>query len=114
MLMRFHSKTLRRRSNRMTSLRVYKGLLQSVIQVPPSKSYANRLLILAALKSTPFIIHNLPMAEDVQFLVQCLNKLGLAITKNSNSVTVTGSFPACESEDLSLDVGEGGTTARFL
>src|SRR5665647_2587545 len=36
------------------------------------------------------------------------------MTQNNNSVTVSRSFPACESDDLSFDVGEGGTTARFL
>lgn len=96
------------------SLKVKKGILPSVIKVPGSKSYANRMLILAALKIEAFTLHCVPTASDVSWLIKCLKEIGLSVTSEGNSLTIHNSFPACESEGKSLEVGEGGTTARFL
>lgn len=99
----------------MKSLIVKPGPLPSVIQVPASKSYANRALILAALKPEKFVIHNLPQASDVTFLVQALKQIGLNLNMENGVVTVLNSFPACEIPNgATIEIGEGGTTARFL
>ncbi len=99
----------------MKSLNVKAGLLPSVIHIPPSKSYANRALILAALKPEKFVIHNLPEASDVTFLVKAFKKIGLNLSLENGIVTVLNSFPACEiSNGATIEIGEGGTTARFL
>ena len=99
---------------RMVSLKVKQGSLPKVVHVPSSKSYANRALILAALKPTPVILKNIPNSTDVTILLSCLKQLGLEITTQENGVTIKGSFPACETQGMELNVGEGGTTARFL
>jgi 3-phosphoshikimate 1-carboxyvinyltransferase len=98
----------------MMSLKVKKGKLPSVIKIPGSKSYANRMLILAALRPTAFTLHNVPAASDVSWLIKCLKQIGLSIVRDEDSLTVQNSFPACEREGETLEVGEGGTTARFL
>jgi 3-phosphoshikimate 1-carboxyvinyltransferase len=98
----------------MMSLKVKKGGLPSVINIPGSKSYANRMLVLAALKSHAFTLYNVPTASDVSWLVKCLIEIGLSIDFNGDSLTILNSFPSCEVEGMSLEVGEGGTTARFL
>lgn len=85
-----------------------------MVKVPTSKSYANRVLILAAMKESPVTIRNLPEATDVTFLVEALKKAGLIISQSSTSLTIENSFPACESDDVQIEAGEGGTTARFL
>jgi len=99
----------------MKSLIVKPGLLPSVIHVPPSKSYANRALILAALKPEKFVIHNLPEASDVTFLVKAFKQIGLNLSLENGVATVLNSFPACEIPNGAIiEIGEGGTTARFL
>src|SRR5687768_7350158 len=98
----------------MSTLQISKGSLPRIVKVPPSKSYANRALILAALKESPVTISNLPEASDVTFLVQALEKIGLRIKSQNAELTIETSFPQCESNDVTIDVGEGGTTARFL
>jgi 3-phosphoshikimate 1-carboxyvinyltransferase len=100
----------------MKSLKIDPGLLPSIIKVPASKSYANRALILAALKAAPFTISNLPKATDVTFLLEALEKIGLIISRpDEGCLRVDNSFPACEHESIAeIYVGEGGTTARFL
>lgn len=98
----------------MSTLKISKGNLPTIVKVPSSKSYANRALILAALKESPVALQNLPQATDVLFLVEALKKVGLKITQNSSELIIENSFPLCEREDLSIEVGEGGTTSRFL
>lgn len=98
----------------MKSFNVYKGLLNSAINLPSSKSYANRILILAAvLPETPAIL-KLPKASDVANLLNCLHDLGLKTEQHHNALKFTNTFPACESTSKELNVGDGGTTARFL
>jgi len=86
------------------------------IKVPTSKSYANRLLILAAVSKETIKIVGLPKSTDVKFMLDCLIKIGLKIQFQEDSVTIENSFPECEdgNDDIDLDTGDGGTTNRFL
>lgn len=98
------------------TLKVEPGFLAESISLPASKSHANRFLILAARRGVGTIVRQLPMSDDVQLLLQSLRALGLDI-RGENDVVFHNSFPACESVEttpLLLEVGEGGTTARFL
>jgi 3-phosphoshikimate 1-carboxyvinyltransferase len=95
------------------------------INVPSSKSYSNRLLILGALYPGPIRIQNISLSTDVLNLIECLKRIGLEIEEDINQhseavVTIHNSFPQCE-EDIDDDQdtirlmgGDGGTTNRFL
>ena len=61
------------------------------IQLPASKSISNRTLIIQALCSDPFEIHNLSEAKDTQVLQQILND-----------------------SSKEINVGDAGTAMRFL
>ena len=99
----------------MMTFKIEPGLLPQTIQVPKSKSYANRALILAALKKAPVRLKQLPLASDVTILLEALKSVGLSIKTERNETVVLNSFPECESPaGASVKVGEGGTTARFL
>jgi 3-phosphoshikimate 1-carboxyvinyltransferase len=99
----------------MTTLKIEPGLMPDRIQIPGSKSYANRALILAAVKKSTVTLTQLPEASDVTFLLQALRSVGLRLEESPGQVSVVNSFPACESEvGATIAVGEGGTTARFL
>lgn len=98
----------------LASLNLKHGSMINEVHVPSSKSYANRALILAAIKNSPVTLQNLPESTDVTILLACLKELGLTVSSSGHTVTIEGSFPACESSDKRLEVGEGGTTARFL
>ena len=95
-----------------------RGLLSvQRFRAPTSKSYAARLLILAALKSNPVKIFDVPDSSDVLTLLDCLKKIGLRISRIGPDVVIENSFPACEPLDappLTLSTGDGGTTNRFL
>lgn len=99
----------------MQTLRIKKKSLLKSIDIPTSKSYANRALILCSiLQDSPFI-HEIPQATDVSNLLACLKEIGVAFQYDENQIKFLNSFPACEKkEEVVLSVGEGGTTARFL
>jgi len=94
---------------------IQKGNLPSVVEIPTSKSYANRALILGALKPQSVMIENISEADDVKFLIAGFEKIGLICHKSTSSVEITNQFPSCENtEECTIEIGEGGTTARFL
>jgi len=87
------------------------------IKVPSSKSYANRVLILASLCTEPVEVLNLPKSTDVNILINCLKEVGLSISEVEDGIRIENSFPACEKDiqnELTLESGDGGTTNRFL
>lgn len=87
------------------------------IEIPSSKSYANRALIIGALKGNGFIVKNLSYSTDVSNLIDCLRQVGLKITQSNSEVTFHNKFPECEIKSntpIALKTGDGGTTNRFL
>jgi 3-phosphoshikimate 1-carboxyvinyltransferase len=102
----------------MASLNLKAGGLPIKIDLPPSKSYANRAIILAALQKKIITLSNLPQADDVTLLIQALQEVGLKFEEKNHQLKVLNSFPDCEKgNSINIEpiyVGEGGTTARFL
>lgn len=94
------------------------GPLNAKIELPTSKSHANRALIIGAVRGGGFKINFLPDSTDVCSMLICLEKAGLKISRSGSSVVFHNSFPQCEhdlTEDIiDLPTGDGGTTNRFL
>lgn len=88
------------------------------IVVPTSKSYANRILILAALNTQDVCIDHLPLSTDVLNMLKVFERIGLKVEREGVSTWIKSSFPACESskkeEKIIVTTGDGGTTTRFL
>ncbi|MBI2519670.1 MAG: hypothetical protein HYV97_04615 [Bdellovibrio sp.] len=89
------------------------------IQVPTSKSYANRLLILAALEAKGAIIESLPDSTDVLSMLEAFKHIGIKVQRLDNErYFIQGPFPIVEdsvvSKPIYLETGDGGTTNRFL
>lgn len=101
----------------LSTFKVSQSTFDKVIEVPSSKSYANRLLILASIIETPVEVKNLPLSSDVDIMMSCLKEVGLVLEETSEGVIVKNSFPSCEKErstPLKLKTRDGGTTNRFL
>lgn len=97
--------------------KVVKENFSKEINVPGSKSYANRVLILASLCRDEVVINNIPLSADVEKMIYCLKEVGLQIDVGQGQIIVKNSFPECEdgkSKPLVLYTGDGGTTNRFL
>ena len=93
------------------------GRYKSSVDLPYSKSYANRLLILGAISPDLFEITNIALSSDVITLIEILKEIGLDIRTEHNKITIHNSFPACEKlteQTVQLETKDGGTTNRFL
>lgn len=91
--------------------------LPDIVNCPTSKSVANRLLIIGALKKSPFKIMDLPESKDTKDLIRILEVIGLDIQTVDNGIIIQNSFPECEKRckgPVRIEGSEGGTTIRFL
>lgn len=98
--------------------KVEPGSIRLEIDLPASKSHANRALIIGAIRGGGFKVNFLSDSTDVLTLIACLEKIGLKILRVGNSLSFMNSFPQCEQGDpdavIDLKTGDGGTTNRFL
>ncbi len=86
------------------------------IEIPTSKSYINRLLILASLAKHTITIKHVVYGQDVLDLINILHEVGVSIKILGDTVTIANSFPECETRSSSVIIinsGAGGTTNRF-
>ncbi|MDQ5921310.1 MAG: 3-phosphoshikimate 1-carboxyvinyltransferase [Pseudomonadota bacterium] len=95
------------------------------LDLPGSKSIANRVLLLSAIADGESIIHNVPdVSEDVSLMLQALSVLGvkiiklvpnkLALNQNSSSYKIVGCKGQFPNKSASIFCGNSGTTIRFL
>ena len=93
-----------------------KGVLDSVVTPPGSKSITNRALILAALAGGTTTLTGALACEDTQVMFDGLAGLGLSLHWNTKACQIEvggqrGRFPNRQAD---IYVGNSGTTARFL
>jgi 3-phosphoshikimate 1-carboxyvinyltransferase len=84
--------------------------------MPGSKSITNRALILSALSKGRTIIRNALFSDDTRIMLEALKLLGFAVQANESesTVEVRGEGGRIPSHGAELDVGNSGTSARFL
>jgi 3-phosphoshikimate 1-carboxyvinyltransferase len=87
------------------------GPVTGTVTVPGSKSISNRALILAALADGPSHLTGLLAARDTALMRSALVSLGVGITENATTVTVT---PGSLKGPASVDCGLAGTVMRFV
>ena len=102
-----------------TTIDVIPSSFCKTLHVPTSKSYANRLLILAALEAKGAIIENLPESTDVISMLEAFKHIGITVQRQDNEqYFIKGPFPIIEDtvgkKPIYLETGDGGTTNRFL
>ena len=83
-----------------------------IIDAIPSKSYAHRALICAALSDKPTKIKCSRSNRDIDATASCLNSLGAEITYPDGYFFINPIKNAPEKAELSCD--ESGSTLRFL
>ncbi len=90
--------------------------VQGIVQLPGSKSISNRILVLSAISNGNTIVKGLLDSDDVFFMKNALQELGILISKKSSSIThIEGRgkylFP---NSSRQLFLGNSGTTFRSL
>ena len=100
-----------------TSFKVIPRPFHQSLMVPASKSYSNRLLVLASLDSREITIENISSCSDTRYLLNAIKETGVNIDENTHGVIISNQFPFCEKKTfhpIPLFIGDGGTSSRFL
>ncbi|MBC61572.1 MAG: 3-phosphoshikimate 1-carboxyvinyltransferase [Zetaproteobacteria bacterium] len=84
------------------------------IAVPSSKSITNRVIHIASLAEGRSFIDNILWCDDTKFMLENWIKLGVKIQVYKNQIEVFGCGGKVSSAKESLEVGNSGTTARFV
>ena len=88
---------------------------QGNVNLPGSKSIANRVLLCAALSQGKSQIENLPPAEDIEVLLQALKKLGIIVKSiGENVFEIEGRGGSFFPKSSTLYLGNAGTALRPL
>ena len=82
------------------------------VDSPPSKSYAHRMLICAALTGGKSIVHGISESEDMYATLDCIKALGIKYKKDGDTVYFEGTTD-CEPEYV-FRCRESGSTLRFF
>lgn len=88
--------------------------LDAVVDVPGSKSIANRALVCAALADGVSELTNVPSGDDTAAMAECLRQLGIAVAVDGPMATVTGGNGPPLARHVRLDAHLAGTTSRFV
>ena len=88
----------------------------AVIQVPGSKSYTNRALLIAALASGKSTLRQALFSDDTARMCDCLRALGFRVEDRpaENLFDVWGGSGRIPAETATLHTGNSGTTARSM
>ena len=90
------------------------GTLHCVVEVPGSKSIANRALICAALAGQGAVVRNVPGGDDTVAMLNGLRALGLTISEDEAVVSFSSSLDLLNSDEVSIHAALAGTSSRFL
>ena len=94
------------------NIEIKKGIASGQIKAPPSKSYAHRLLISAALANGKSKIDGLINSADMQATLDCISALGVEYAKDGKEVSVFGG--KFNNFHRSFNCHESGSTLRFF
>ena len=94
------------------NIQINKGRASGKIVAPPSKSYAHRLLICAALANGQSKIDGIINSDDMQATLNCLLSLGVSYERKGKEVMVNGG--KINNFHRSFDCLESGSTLRFF
>lgn len=92
------------------------GPVSATVDVPGSKSVANRALVCAALADGDTRLENVAPGDDTSAMIECLAALGVTIDSplGEGFVTVVGSRGRVARGPASLHARLAGTTSRFV
>lgn len=90
------------------------GPLRGRVVVPPSKSYTNRALLLAAMTEGDTTILNGLDSDDSRIMLQALGKIGFAVRGTFAAGISIGDRVSISAGDVEIHTGNAGTAMRFL
>lgn len=94
---------------------INKSIAKGRIIAPPSKSYAHRLLIAAALSDGRTVVNNVVLSKDILATINCLKTLGKHVEYIDNKIIISKEKDINQlNNELVFDCNESGSTLRFF
>lgn len=90
------------------------GPLHCVVEVPGSKSIANRALICAALAGAGSRVTNVPDGDDTVVMLEALDILGVSLSQDGRNVNFASALDLENTDELCVHAALAGTSSRFL
>jgi len=87
--------------------------IRGTIKVPPSKSYAQRVIALSALSQDNVVISNIGNSEDVQAAKKIIASLGVQFIEDNDSLIVIRPIENTN-QPIEIDCGESGLSTRLF
>ncbi|MBR6657933.1 MAG: 3-phosphoshikimate 1-carboxyvinyltransferase [Oscillospiraceae bacterium] len=87
---------------------------RGIMEAPPSKSMAHRLLICGGLSEGKSVIKGISSSEDMKATLDCLSAIGAKYEIDGDTVTITGADIRNIPKDAVLRCRESGSTLRFF
>jgi 3-phosphoshikimate 1-carboxyvinyltransferase len=88
--------------------------MDAEVNIPPSKSYTNRALIVAALAEGSSQLVRPSLSDDSRVLVDALKEFGIGIRERGEILEVDGTAGHFRAPSKEIFVGNAGTAMRFL
>ncbi len=95
------------------TVKITKSRGSGKVAAPPSKSYAHRMMICAALSGGVSVVHGIGESEDMAATLDCISSLGVRYEKIGNSVAFYGNERK-SAENAVFACRESGSTLRFM
>jgi 3-phosphoshikimate 1-carboxyvinyltransferase len=86
----------------------------ATINVPGSKSYTQRALIIAALAQGNSSLQNALISEDTGYVMDALKALGAEIAVGAETITISGTAGRLRDPGHAIYLGNNGTAMRLL
>jgi 3-phosphoshikimate 1-carboxyvinyltransferase len=84
------------------------------VAVPPSKSYTNRALLLAAMSEDQTTILDPLDSDDSRYMLEALRKIGFEVGGSFAAGLTIGPRVSISANEVEIFVGNAGTAMRFL
>jgi 3-phosphoshikimate 1-carboxyvinyltransferase len=88
--------------------------LDAVVEIPGSKSYTQRALIIGALAEGTSFLRGALLSGDTQYLIASLRSLGSEILDKDEDIIISGRGGNIRNPQGEIYVGDNGTAMRFL
>lgn len=92
----------------------FKNSINFEVEIPGSKSYTNRALILAALTKGEVKVKNALFSDDTEAMINCLQSLGIEVLQEANKIFIKSDISHIQDKTYQLNAKLSGTTIRFI
>ncbi|MEQ8170489.1 MAG: 3-phosphoshikimate 1-carboxyvinyltransferase [Candidatus Eremiobacterota bacterium] len=88
--------------------------IDSSVEIPGSKSYTARALLIAALATGKTVLRNVLLCDDSRYMAHGLREAGINIIEEEDTFTVYGTDGKLQVPHKEIFLGNSGTATRFL